>query len=151
MAGYQLHYITPKVIEEPRGPQQYLLSQLYSGLWWKIRLIYYPQQLAAPFRKQSGHKLCRALDVTEKIKKVFHPWAGKNIYNNTFGNVRLSSNFIPPPLVLPQRPKRELAEHGSAYMPRQRYRSKPTARTHTTIYTRISMYILVRTQLYTLI
>lgn len=47
MAGYQLHYNTPKVIKEPQGPQQHLLSQLYSGLWWKIRLIYYLQQLAA--------------------------------------------------------------------------------------------------------
>lgn len=133
MAGYQLHYNTPKVIEEPRGLQQYLLSQLYSGLWRKIRLIYYPQQLAAPCGEESRHKLSQCTVCHTETHTVCETRAmGRG---GLFGNVCLSSNFIPPPLALPQRPKRELAEHGSAYMPKQRYRSKPTVHTHAYIYT----------------
>lgn len=142
MAGYQLHYNTPEVIEEPRGPQQYLLSQLFSGLWWKIRLIYYLQQLAVPGGEESQRKLCRALYGTEKrIRYVRHELGrgrerrGGEGRRGCIGNVCLSSNFIPPPRVLPQRPKRELAEHGSAYMPRQSYGSKPPAHTRMHKYT----------------
>lgn len=127
MAGYQLHYNTPKVNEEPWGRQRYLLSQLYSGLQRKIRLIYYPLTAGCGrVAKNPGRNFYSALYVTEKrIQYARHESGGDS---EMYVCLLILSHLLQ---FFPKGSKRELAERGSAYMPRQRYHSKPTAHTHT--------------------